>query len=397
MARLVLKICGSVWKNANRDKREMSVYRELGENVMILVKGENSDKGTKDEVDGFEVHRYSTKPLGDKAPKGFNQVLSLFTWAKYAKKLNPDVISGHDLPGLTIGWISTWFKRKKPLLIYDSHEFEMGRNAKRNKFQKFLIKHYERFLMKRCALNMMVNDVIADEVTRIHKLKTRPIVVRNIPNYWNIDDKQCQETRDLLCSQLLEMDEKATDKDSMFLVMYHGVVTSGRGIEALIELVSKNENIHGVILGSGQPSYVKKLHELVDSYNVKNRILFHEAVNISELWKYVGAVDLSLMMIQGEAKSYYYALPNKFFESIQAYTPIVASDFPEMKRLIDKYGIGLSCDPTDMNVINECVEKMRTDAEFYGKCKQNMTQAKNELCWENEKQVLINAYKQMVG
>ena len=44
----------------------------------------------------------------------------------------------------------------------------------------------------------MVNDSIADEVQRIHRLKRRPIVVRSIPENWTIDDKVCQETREKL-------------------------------------------------------------------------------------------------------------------------------------------------------------------------------------------------------
>ena len=310
MSRLVLKICGSVWKNANRDKREMAVYRELGERVLILVKGENSDKGRKDEVDGFEVRRYLTKPLGNKAPKCFNQILSLFVWAKYARSLHPDVISGHDLPGLTIGWISTWFQKHKPLLIYDSHEFEMGRNAKRNGFQRWFVKNYEKSLMKKCALSIMVNDIIADEVTRIHKLKTRPIVVRSTPDNWDLDESVCIKVREELNKQFHDNGCETGEKNNRFLVMYHGNLTTGRGIESLIELVSINPNVCGIILGNGRDQYVNTIRKMVEQYHVESRVLFHEAVDISELWKYVGAADLSLMMIQGENKSYYYSLPN---------------------------------------------------------------------------------------
>ncbi|MCR5340568.1 MAG: glycosyltransferase [Saccharofermentans sp.] len=395
MSRLVLKICGSVWKNANRDKREMAVYRELGERVLILVKGENSDKGRKDEVDGFEVHRYSTKPLGNGAPKFFNQILSLFVWAKYARSLHPDVISGHDLPGLTIGWISTWFQKRKPLLIYDSHEFEIGRNAKRNRFQRWFVRNYEKYMMKKCTLSIMVNDIIADEVTRIHKLKTRPIVVRSTPDNWEIDERVCIKVREGLFGQFHANGCEMCDGKEKFLIMYHGILTTDRGIEALIEVVSVNPNLCGIILGNGREEYVKTIREMVVHNNVEDRILFHEAVDISELWKYVGAADLSLMMIQGNNKSYYYSLPNKFFESIQSLTPIVASDFPEMKKIIDKYEIGLTCSSKNIRDINDCVEKMRIDTAFYDRCRKNIIKAKEELCWENEKQVLIKAYRNM--
>ena len=101
-------------------------------------------------------------------------------------------------------------------------------------------------------------------------------------------------------------------------------------------------------------------------------------------------------MIEGQAKSYYFSLPNKFFESIQSLTPIVASNFPEMKRIIDFYQIGLTCDPLDADAIHQCVEKMREDKAFYTECKENLKLAKSDLCWEKEKKVLEEAFKEIV-
>ena len=383
---LILKICGSEWRNASRDKRELSMYRELGYDVLVMAKGEPGDRGRPDEVDGFPVLRYSTRPLGGRVPNLVNRFVSLFQWAHAARALHPDVISGHDLlPGLTIAWMSTWFQSKKPKLIYDSHEFELGRNACRGSAQKALICRWERFLMKRCAFSIMVNDTIADEVQRIHKLKDRPIVVRSTPDNWTLEPDVIAQTRRVL-----------TPDAEAFLVLYHGALTTGRGIETLLRMTAKNDYVCAVILGNGGAAYVQSLRVLAEELGVADRVVFHPAVPISELWKFVGAADLSLMMIEGKAKSYYYALPNKFFESIQSLTPVAASDFPEMKRLIDEYEIGLTCDPTDLDAVCACVEKMRTDTAFYAACKDNLKTAKADLCWEKEKHVLADAFARYV-
>lgn len=182
-----------------------------------------------------------------------------------------------------------------------------------------------------------------------------------------------------------------------FLIMYHGVLMPGRGIETLIKLTEKNTHVAAIILGNGINEYVNSLRNLAKDMKVERRVLFLPAVSLDELWKYVGAVDLSFMMIEGKVRSYYFALPNKFFESIQALTPIIASDFPEMKRLIDQYEIGLTCNPADLDEINECVEKMRTDTVFYNRCKVNLQKAKEDLCWEHEKQNMIKALNQYVS
>ena len=86
-------------------------------------------------------------------------------------------------------------------------------------------------------------------------------------------------------------------------------------------------------------------------------------------------------------------LPNKFFENIQSETPIICSDFPAVAPIVKEYGIGLTCDPTDLDQLNACVEKMRTDKVFYAQCKENLKKAKKDLCWENEKKALKDAYR----
>lgn len=212
----VLKICCSVWKNENRDKRELSVCKELGMDVAVLAKGENADKGRKDEVDGFVVFRYSTRPLR-KVPNSVNRIISLFTWAGFARNQRPDIISGHDICGLTIGWMSNWFrpKNQKAKLVYDSHEFELGRNTKRSSFQFKWVKFWEGFLIKQSAMSIMVNDSIADEVQNIYKLKERPVVVRNIPEKWNIDYAECAKTREYILEYMAndEMEKKIMKAD----------------------------------------------------------------------------------------------------------------------------------------------------------------------------------------
>ena len=116
----VAKLCINTWAYASRDKRELSACRELGAEVEVFAKGEHT--GEKDMVDGFEVTRISTRPLGERVPNGINRAISVFTWASFMRRQKDiDVISGYDLIALFIAWLSNIGKRKKATLVYDSH------------------------------------------------------------------------------------------------------------------------------------------------------------------------------------------------------------------------------------------------------------------------------------
>ena len=390
MGKRVLKICCGDWTHASRDYRELYVYKEMGADVAVIAKGKGesciSFRGAQ-----YPVYRLSTRPLGERAPKCVNRMVSIFVWAHNIRNLNKDALSCHDLFALFIGWLSNIGKKQKAELIYDSHEFELGRNAKRNILQTLLIKKMEGFLIKRCAYTIVVNDSIAYEVKGIYKLEETPVVVRSIPEYWGIDEAICEKRR-------MEILDKFAQSgiNSSFIVMYHGGIVRGRGIEKLIKAVSKDDRIVLVILGDADNDYRDSLKRMIDVDKMSNRVVFHDAVPYEELWQYVGAVDVGAIPTENVAKSYYYSLPNKFFECIQSLTPIIASDIPEMRHLINEYEIGLTFDPGDTEGIYQSIERMMNDETFYRQCKKNLNRAKQELCWENEKIKLEVAFREKI-
>lgn len=384
----VLKICIGTWENASHDKRELSVCRELGADVEVLAKGDEHHLAGM--VDGFYVSRLSARPLKG-APVWLNRIFSLFAWARYVRKRKDvDILSCHDLPALLIGYLSNYFKRKKARLVYDSHEFELGKSKKRNVAQNLCIYLTEGFLIRKCDLTIMVSDSIADEVQRIHHLKKRSHVVRNIPSKWNVDFAKAEEIKQEFIKKL------QMSKDT-FVILYHGAVVQYRGIENLLEAAKKVQELAVVILGDGNENYIRKIKDQCISLGISGRVLFHSAVSLNELPAYVAAADIGVSVLMPVALSYVWALPNKFFENIQCLNPLIVSDFPEMGKIVDKYQIGLKINPEDPEEMASAINKLISDKELYAEYKKNLERAKEELCWEREKQKLMKAYQPLLS
>ncbi len=385
-----IKICPNDFSNENRDYRELEVCLELGMDVIVLAKGKNSRRRMIEIVNGIVIHRYMTRPFGLRIPNVINRGVSVFLLAVYVRKLKPDIISGHDIVCFTIGWMSNWFRKDKAKLIYDSHEYELGRNKKRNALQLCIIKKWEKFMIKRSQLMIVVNDSIADEIEKIYRLKKRPLVIRNMTHKWNVDVRLCREIRKEIIGA-----EGTEQKKTLFL--YCGAICEGRGIETAIKILTYDDNYMLLILGDAtSKDYLEKLIDNANELGVGSRLRYHKAVPYYQMWKYIGACDIGLILLAGNSESYYLSLPNKLFEYIQANVPILASDFPEMARIINKYEVGLTCQPNKEATIKDALDKMITE-DKWKIFRKNTFAAKKKLCWENEKKRLMNAYRKLMS
>ena len=364
--------------------REASFLCDLGHTVSIYAWDRNSSFLNKKEetINGVKINRFSTTT---KYGSGLKQLFAYFRYIKYLRK-NPNLKStnflyAHDFDGILALFFSRLLSRvKKPKLIYDSHEYELGRTG-RGKISKFFVYHLEKYLIKRADLVIMVNDSIAEKVQSVYQLKDKPLVIRNIPHYWHLEPSISKLNRQTFLKKL-NLNENA------FLVMYHGGISPNRGIQKLLEAVSKIDNVGVIILGYGQSETLEMLRELSEQLDIGKRVLFHDAVAIDELWKYVSAVDSGIMTIPNISDSYYHMLPNKLFENIQSLTPVIASDFPEIGKIVKGYDIGLLVDPENPDEIAKAIQTMRDDKQQYTKFKLNLKKAKEELHWDIEKQKL---------
>ncbi len=94
--------------------------------------------------------------------------------------------------------------------------------------------------------------------------------------------------------------------------------------------------------------------------------------------------------------NYYYALPNKIFDYIQAGVPVICSDFPEMKKIIEEYNVGEvfnGLSPKDLGIqILQILTNLHKSKEYHNNC----LTAKKILNWENEEKMLLGIYNSIL-
>lgn len=374
-----LKLVPNEFRNASHDKRELSVAKELGYEILVIATTKEN-RNFREYYDGYDVYRISTRRFGQAGLlRIFNRIIAFLNYILKAIQTDADIISGHDYVATLAGYIANCFRRKKAKLVYDSHEFELQTFAPtHNALLRIIIKIVEGFLLRHVDLTLVVGDKIADGLQEIYNLDTRPTVVRNIAPFWHLEPEKSAGIREMFLQEL-------GFSDGM-LLMYHGGIGRNRGIEdAVRALFFLPSNTGLIIIGKEEdPGLIKSLKEIAEEKGVYGRILYKELVPVEKLKYYIGAVDIEIVLQNAPYLGMAYSLPNKFFESIQACVPIICCDLPEMGAIIRQYDIGLLVKENDAKGVADAVLKLREDKELYSRLQRNMDKAKEELCWEKE-------------
>jgi len=159
------------------------------------------------------------------------------------------------------------------------------------------------------------------------------------------------------------------------------MLVPGRGIKKYLEVFS-NESINSHILFVGWGQYEELIQSKV--YQSKN-IHLHEPVDHIDIVPLVKDCDYGLCVINAESLSDYFCLPNKLFEYCFANLPVLASDLPEISRVLKKYDFGMVCSD-NIKYIAQSVDEMSKTKKKYS--------FKNieELSWEEQEKKLIKNY-----
>lgn len=173
------------------------------------------------------------------------------------------------------------------------------------------------------------------------------------------------------------------------VALYIGYITGGRGTaQTIMAARHLPDDIVVAFLGGGR--LLEEKRALARSLNLTHKVFFLGHVPQTRIPDFAESATCGLCLIQNTCLSYYYSLPNKLFQYMSAGLPIVCSDFPDMRRVVEGWGLGVAVDPSDPQAIAEGIQRICHDQRTYERMRANCIRAMTEeLNWEVEKEKLL--------
>lgn len=294
----------------------------------------------------------------------------------YLLKSRVDVFVANDLDTLPANYLASRIKRKP--LIYDSHEYFtevpelIGRPVVRA-----IWKGMERMLVPQVDGAYTVSDSIAEVYRDLYKVDFK--VVRNMP--------VCSEINSLSAADPVKSDLPK-------IVLYQGALNQGRGIEAAIRAMLYLEGAELWLAGDGD--ITGELKQMVAELKLDTKVKFLGRLPLDELNGITRQADLGISLEEDLGLNYRFALPNKLFDYIQAGVPVLVSNLPEMRRIVDRYQIGTIAETHQRKELAELMKTALFDQTKRQVWKRNLQVAARELCWENEEETLRQIYSRFL-
>lgn len=290
-----------------------------------------------------------------------------------------DVLLANDLDTLLPNFIIS--KLKGSELFYDSHEYftEVPELVNRPRIQGFW-RSIEKFIFPKLKNVFTVNDSIASIYKAMYNVDVK--VVRNLP------------FRTTLKSSPVSRAQLGLPTDKKIFLFQGAGINVDRGAEEAIEAISGVDNAVLLFIGGGD--VIDDLKKNVQVFNIQHKVFFLPKQPMEVLYQYTSLADFGLTLDKDSNLNYRYSLPNKLFDYIQAGLPVLASDLPEVRKIIEQYDIGKITPSHSIDDLRKAMKSMVLEEKQLALWKENLKFAAAELCWENEEKKLSEIFKDVI-
>jgi glycosyltransferase involved in cell wall biosynthesis len=185
------------------------------------------------------------------------------------------------------------------------------------------------------------------------------------------------------------------------VLLYAGAVMRLRGVFEMLDLVQRLRGLFPTILLRVVGPVDKELEadrdEVVSRLGLEPNVEFTGPVSHTQVHDYILNADVCLALLHPDP-NYLRSLPTKIFEYMMMGRPVVVSDFPMWKNIVEDAGCGVAVDPLDGDAAADAVRTLLNDDDSRTRMGKAGRQAVLErYSWEGEGQRLVAFYRELLG
>lgn len=292
---------------------------------------------------------------------------------KLALEEDADVYHFHDPELIPVGLA---LKERGKKVIYDVHEDiprqilnkpYLSRNAAKiisNVFEKF-----ENSSARKFDFVITPRENVRERLANMH---ANVVVVNNYPVLDEMSD-------------LPDWDERAND------AAYIGAISKDRGILEMIEAIEMADcTLH--LAGVFQEETVRKTAESLPGWR---KVVYYGYADRDLVKKILGRIRIGLATLH-PIPNYVDERPTKLFEYMAAGVPVISSDFPLCKEVVEENHCGICVNPLNPVEIAVAINYLLSHPDESSQMGQNGRYAvMKKYNWEIESQKLLNIYGEL--
>ncbi|MBW3631885.1 MAG: glycosyltransferase family 4 protein, partial [Chloroflexi bacterium] len=237
--------------------------------------------------------------------------------------------------------------------VYDAHDLWLGRPRRERGRVSFALHQawytlVERVLVPRAAATITVSPPIVEHLRDRYGLDR----VALVPNYPELEPVSGTRTlRSLPGGARIGPDRK--------IVLYLGGLMGGRGLETLVDAIALTDRPQLVLVGDGL--LADPLRARAARLGIEDRVHLLPPVPPAEVIGVAASADLGVSPIPPSCLNYRYSLPNKLFQYLAAGLPVVASDFRQVRAVVEGCRCGVVADPTSAAAMAKAITSVLAD------------------------------------
>jgi glycosyltransferase involved in cell wall biosynthesis len=342
---------------------------EAGYEVVLIAPHESDE-----EVDGVRIRA---------VPRSRRRVerMTRTVWRIYrtARSENGQLYHFHDAELMPLGLVLKLTGRR---VIYDAHE-DLPRSIQR---KGWIAPRFRPLLAKGAAAIELVSGHVLDGV-----VAATPIIAHRFPPRKAVTVHNYPLRREFAATGACPY------RDRSPTIAYAGAISVDRGMREMVRAVALLPASLGATLALAGKYAAPGLEAELRGMVGWERVEFLGWQSRAGITRLLGQSRVGLVVLQ-PAQAYVESQPIKLFEYMAAGIPVVASDFPIWRGIVDEAGCGLLVDPRDPQAIAAALcwlLEHPEEAEAMGN--RGRAAAESRFNWDSEAKVLNDFYRKLLG